>query len=71
MKHFRHLASQRHIDVAAFFMVKPLGTNNPILTYFSTLEPLDRCVILELLFEMGQHNINVYDKMVLAYVKVG
>ena len=69
--HYLHLATNNHASVAAFFMVKSFGLSMPVLTYFSTLKPIDRCIILEMLLERGVRNINLYNKMVLAYVKIG
>lgn len=70
-RYFIHLATKKHHSIAAFFMVKPFGTSMPIISNFSTLKPIDRCIILEILIERGQRSPHIYDKLVLAYVKTG
>ena len=63
--------SDRHISITNHFIKHGFGSNMPILTHFSILKPIDRCIILEKLFEKKVRNIHLYDKMVLAYVKIG
>lgn len=50
---------------------KPYGTNNPIMNYLSVLAPIDRCVILEELYNPSILNSILSDKLLLAYVTNG
>lgn len=71
-KHFAHLKEVKHDKIIEFFRVHELGSSNPIMTYLSILKPIDRCVILEQLFNPEILNLwDLRDKMVLAYVKAG
>lgn len=69
--HFGNYFQDKHLPIIDYFITNGFGTNMPVLTYFSTLKPIDRCVILEALFILEVRNIRLFDKMVLAYVKVG
>jgi hypothetical protein len=71
MNNYQNLLTEKHIKIVNFFMENRFGSNMPILTYFSTLDPLDRCIILEKIFELKGGSIVLFDKLVLAYVKVG
>jgi len=67
----QHKLSQKHFPIINFFKKEGFETSMPILTYFSYLEPIDRCIILEKLFIDGIRNIYLLDKLLLAYVKIG
>jgi hypothetical protein len=71
MSNFQDKFEQRHLTIVDFFRRNPFGSNMPILTYLSTLEPLDRCIILENLLEEGVDDIVLLDKLLLACVKIG
>lgn len=71
MNYFQKQLKDKHLKIVNFFIENEFGTSMPILTYLSTLAPIDRCIILEKLFEITPGNIDLYDKMLLAYVKVG
>lgn len=62
---------EKHKPIINWFLKNGFGTNMPILTYFSTLSPIDRCVILESLMANRVVNVEVIDKLILAYVKAG
>jgi hypothetical protein len=71
-KHFANLKEIKHDKIIEFFRAHEFGSSNPIMTYLSILNPVDRCVILEQLFNPGILNSwNLRDKLVLAYVKAG
>ncbi|MDR2651084.1 MAG: hypothetical protein LBC68_02040 [Prevotellaceae bacterium] len=71
-KFYAHLKKTKHEKFISFFKEHPLGTSNPIMTYFSILQPKDRVIILEQLFNPNCLNSsNLRDKLVLAYVKIG
>lgn len=71
MNYFINQIQEKHLAVIDYFNKNGFGTSMPVLTYLSTLRPFDRCIILEKLFELNVRNIWLYDKMVLAYVKIG
>jgi RimJ/RimL family protein N-acetyltransferase len=71
MNYFLSHIEQKHVAIVEFFLQNGFGTSMPILSFFSYLKPIDRCIILEKLFDLKIRGINLYDKMVLAYVKVG
>lgn len=71
MNYFLKQLKSKHNPIVEYFIRNGFGTSMPVLTYLSTLKPIDRCIILERLFELNVRNIHVYDKMVLSYVKVG
>ena len=71
MNYFVKQLQDKHIPIVNYFLKNGFGTNMPVLTYLSILKPMDRCIILEKLFEQKIRNIQLYDKMVLAYVKIG
>jgi hypothetical protein len=71
VKYFLEQIKNKHIPIVEYFLRNGFGTSMPVLTYLSTLKPIDRCIILEKLFESNVRTIHLYDKMVLSYVKVG
>ena len=60
-----------HEPIIDFFVRHPLGTNNPVMTYLSILAPIDRCVILEALYDPTRLQSVLSDKLLLAYVTSG
>jgi hypothetical protein len=60
-----------HDPIITFFKRHSFGTNNPVLTYLSVLAPVDRCVILEGIFNPNFLNSTLSDKLLLAYVTSG
>src|ERR1035437_4045373 len=71
MQYFQKQFQDKHLPIVAYFLKNGFGTSMPVLTYLSYLKSVDRCIILEKLFIENVRNIQLYDKMVLAYVKVG
>lgn len=71
MNHFLNQLNSKHNPIVEYFLRNGFGTSMPVLTALSVLQPLDRCIILERIFELNVRNIHLYDKMVLAYVKIG
>lgn len=71
MEHFQNQLREKHLKIVDYFKNNTFGTNMPILTHFSRLSPLDRCIILERLLQETGGNIYIYDKLVLAYCKIG
>jgi hypothetical protein len=63
--------NSNHQPIIDFFHRNPLGTNNPVMTYLSVLAPIDRCVILEDLYNPNVLNSILSDKLLLAYVTSG
>lgn len=71
LNHFVAQAKTKHHFIANHFLVHGFGTDNPTLRYFSILEPLDRCIIMECLVDQGILNFVLLDKLVMAYAKAG
>ena len=71
MDYFQDQLEEKHLTIVDFFALNGFGSNMPILTYLSTLEPLDRCIILEKIFDEQGGDIILLDKLLLAYVKIG
>lgn len=70
--YFKDELLEKHNSIVDFFADYTFGSSMPILSYLSYLKPIDRCIILEKLFELTNvSNIWILDKLVLAYVKVG
>lgn len=66
--------TDRHIAIANFFNdTNKFGIHPPLMTYFSTLKPSDRCAILEVIFARNHYNSYdlIMDKLMLAYCKDG
>jgi uncharacterized protein (TIGR02145 family) len=70
-KYYAHLLTPKHTKLINFFQEHTLGSNMPIMTYFSILEPIDRVVVLEQLFSPYTLNSNLQDKLCLGYLKIG
>ena len=63
--------TNKHQPIIDFFKKNKFGSNNPVMTYLSVLSPIDRCVILEALFDENALNIVLSDKLLLAYITSG
>jgi tetratricopeptide (TPR) repeat protein len=66
-----NITDDRYIEILAYFDRHPFGTEMPVLSMLSDLPPRDRCVILEALREKYPSNVEVYNKLSLAYLKDG
>ena len=64
-KHFNHN------PIIEYFKRNGFGTNNPVMTYLSVLAPVDRCIILEEIYNPDLLNSILSDKLLLAYVTSG
>jgi hypothetical protein len=64
-------AGGKYADILAYFDRHPLGSEMPVLTLLSTLPPRDRCSILEVIREKDPSNVEVYNKLSMAYLKNG
>lgn len=60
-----------HDPIIQFFSRNRFGTNNPVMTFLSVLSPIDRCVILEELYDPFILDSVLNDKLLLAYVTSG
>lgn len=54
-----------------YFKDYPIGSQLPVMTMLSALPPIHRVFILEALWEDGQKNDTVIDKLSMAYLKSG
>lgn len=54
-----------------YFKDYPLGSQLPVMTLLSSLPPKSRIFILRSLWEYGQQNMDVIDKLSMAYLKSG
>ncbi|MCF8396460.1 MAG: hypothetical protein K9H06_21405 [Melioribacteraceae bacterium] len=70
-KFHKDYKNSNHQPIIDFFHRNPFGTNNPVMTYLSVLAPIDRCVILEELYNPSNLNSILSDKLLLAYVTSG
>ena len=62
----------RYDAIIAHFIRHPFGTHPPDMTTLSLLPPVDRCLILERLFQRHSGNIlDLVDKLSMAYLKAG
>lgn len=61
----------KYSDILAYFDRHPLGSEMPVLTLLSTLPPHDRCIILEVIRTKDSANVEVYNKLSMAYLKSG
>lgn len=63
--------TKHHSVIVNFFKGHKFGAHPPLMTYFSTLHPKDRCTILEIIFNLKfYHNYDIIiDKLMLAYCK--
>ncbi len=68
---YRDFKRSSHQMIIDYFNKYGFGTNMPVLTYLSILAPIDRCVILENLFDINRLNSILSDKLLLAYVTSG
>ena len=62
-------ASSGYLAIANYFKAKPLGSEPPVMTILSNLPPKDRCGILAEVLKNDPTNVNVYDKLSMAYLK--
>lgn len=67
----REGSHDKYAAILAYFDRHPFGTEMPVLTLLSTLPPSDRCAILEVIRNKNPANIDVYDKLSMAYLKNG
>lgn len=67
----RSAADGKYADILAYFERHPLGSEMPVLTLLSTLPPRDRCSILEVIRAKDPSNVEVYNKLSMAYLKNG
>lgn len=68
-KYFAHLKNIKHDEIIAFFHAHELGSSNPIMKYLNILAPIDRCIIIEQLFNpLILNSLYIRYKMVLYYV---
>ena len=70
-KTFINKTTENHLPIISFFKRNYFGSCLPVLTYLSVLSKLDRCIILENLFNPDALNSNISDKLLLAYVTSG
>ena len=62
----------RYDDILAYFRRCPFGSIPPDMTALSVLPPVDRCLILERVFDRGDGDVVVLaDKLSMAYMKSG
>lgn len=59
----------KYANILSYFERHQFGTEGPVLTLLSTLPPIDRCNILEIIKENEPENIEVYNKLSMAYLK--
>jgi len=64
-------AGGKYAAILAYFDRHPLGSEMPVLTLLSTLPPRDRCSILEVILAKDPSNVEVYNKLSMAYMKNG
>jgi len=64
-------AGGKYADILAYFDRHPFGSEMPVLTLLSTLPPRDRCSILEVIRAKDPSNVEVYNKLSMAYLKNG
>lgn len=57
--------------VVKYFKSNTVGSQFPVLTWLSALPPQNRVYILEEIFNDGQKNTDVIDKLSMAYLKSG
>ena len=62
-------SDSRYAPFVNYFKAKPLGSEPPVMTILSNLPPKDRCGILSEVLKNDPSNINVYDKLSMAYLK--
>jgi len=65
------MVPNKYETIISYFKSHGFGTEMPVLTLLSTLPPRDRCIILEILWEKDQSNIEIYNKLSMAYLKNG
>lgn len=69
---YSSMLKEGHFEIIKFFSQEnPFGAHPPLMTYFSTLKPEDRCAILEVLYGLRRYfNLDIImDKLMLAYCK--
>lgn len=71
LNHFSSQVKDKHLFIANHFLTYGFGTDMPTLRYFSILEPIDRCIIMEFLISQGMLNFIMIDKLTMAYAKAG
>ena len=67
----QEVVSEKYSSILSYFYRHDFGTEMPVLTLLSTLPPRDRCVILEILWQKDPDNIEIYNKLSMAYLKNG
>jgi hypothetical protein len=58
-----------HPAFVDYFKSKPFGSEPPVMTILSNLPPKDRCGILSEILKSDPTNVNIYDKLSMAYLK--
>jgi len=61
----------KYAAILSYFDTHPFGSEMPVLTLLSTLPPRDRCAILEVIRAKDPSNVEVYNKLSMAYLKDG
>lgn len=61
--------TSKYASLVNYFKENTFGSEPPVMTILSNLPPKDRCAILEEVLKTDPTNINVYDKLSMAYLK--
>ncbi len=69
--HYKEYLHDGHKPIIDFFKKYGFGTNPSVLTYIGFLAAIDRCVILEQLYDDSKLDSGLNDKLVIAYVASG
>ena len=72
MSNISNRIGSRYDDILSYFRRHPFGSIPPDMTVLSVLPPIDRCLILERVFEHGDgYGLILIDKLSMAYMKAG
>ena len=72
MSEIANRIGRRYDDILSYFRQHPFGSIPPDMTVLSVLPPVDRCIILERVFERGYgYGLVLADKLSTAYMKTG
>lgn len=72
MSRISNRIGSRYDDILSYFKRYPFGSIPPDMTVLSVLPPIDRCLILERVFERGDgYELALIDKLSMAYMKAG
>lgn len=72
MSKIANRVGHRYDDILSYFRRYPFGSIPPDMTVLSVLPPVDRCLILERVFDRGDGDVVVLaDKLSMAYMKSG